>query len=466
MQRAAIGLAGALVVATACGSDDSASQDGTDGTIGTSADSGSEATSASTDTGRSNPTSESSGSAPDTTDADTAEDTGTTTGGQFTCRAPLLDETFEIDPVGTDGQIHPAVFFDAELQGVWVAYNAPSADGSSKFDVFVARVGCDSNAQIEPTLVNQTTGQNDIDPDLARGDGNLLVTWASDNGAGGSDNLAVLVQSLGLDGQPTLTQDVALATTFDGEAFSGSAWMSRIAAVGAGEFAIIGTRAIESVSAFQVFVQRVDDQAQSLGDTAAFAPIPNFAHDTPHLAVEPSGDVVAAWVRTEDFELRQVETTRVVGSAFEDADPTLLTETHATGPALVSGPQGTLLAVSEAQGANARIRLSRLGPAAEPVFVGDDGGLHHAPAIVAMPGGAALLWYRHLGGLSNELLTARVSDDGEALSVSAPVVVPDAVAPPYATTLTHVADDIIFIAWAQGQSPNFRIYGRFVRVGE
>lgn len=456
-------LAGALVVAVACGGDDSTSQDGTGGTA---AESSSEDTGASTDTSDSDSTSESSGGSegddPDTTGADT----DTTTGDQFTCRAPLLDETFEIDPVGTDGQIHPAVLFDAELQGVWVAYNAPSADASGKFDVFVTRVGCDSERQIEPTLVNQTAGQNDIDPDLARGGKNLLVTWASDNGTGGSDNLAVLVQSLGLDGQPMLAQDVTLATTSDGGPYSGSAWMSRIATVDAGEFAIVGTRAVESVSAFQVFVQRVDDQAQSVGDTAAFAPIPNFAHDTPQLAVEPSGDVVAAWVRTEDFELRQVETARAIGSAFEEADATLLTETHATGPALASGPRGTLLAVSETQGANARIRLSRLTPGAEPVFVGDDGGLHHTPAIVAMPDGAALLWYRSLGGLDNELLTARVSDDGDTLSVSAPAVVPDAVAPPYTTTLTHVTDDIVFVAWAQGQSPNFRIYGRFVRVGE
>ncbi|MEM6989908.1 MAG: hypothetical protein AAF721_05410 [Myxococcota bacterium] len=448
MRRAALGVLGVWALA-ACDPDPPAMGE----TGGTDSD---------TDVGStSGATTEGGTGSSDGGPVDSSESGATTTAPTVTCDAPLLDETFEIDPGGANGQIQPGVVFDAQAGGVWVTYNAPSADGSGKFDVFVARLGCDGAPQIEPLLVNQTAGSNNIDPDLARIGDDILVTWSADDGSGGDSNLSILLQSLGPDGAPLWPEDRALVTTLDDAPFSASAWMPRLVAANA-DFAIVGTRAIEAASAFQVFVQRVDSEGDALGGTAALASMPGVAHDTPHVAADEAGALVAAWVRTEDFELRQVEFASAIDGAFDPEVATRLLEGNATGPSVAMGPDGPLIAVSETQGAGARIRVSATQADATPMHAGEDGGLHHTPVLVATTGGAALSWYRNLGGLSNEVLVARVDVEAGALVVGEPEVVPDAVAAPYATTMTHVGGGVVFVAWAQGDSPNFRVYGRFM----
>ncbi len=390
----------------------------------------------------------------------------TSTGADVSCAAPVLDQTFELDPSGVNGQIQPGVTFDPTADGVWVTYNAPSADGSGKFDVMVTRIGCDGAAQIDPTLVNRTGGDNDIDPELVRVGDDIIVAWSSDDGSGGDGNLSIRLQSLDLEGQPQLEEDRVLATTIDGAPFSGSAWMPRLSASASGEIAIVGTRAVEAASAFQVFVQRLDGSAQPVGDTVAFAPIVDVFHDTPHLVHDAAGDVVVAWVRTEDFELRQVELALAVDDAFEEDAPVLIADTPATGPALALTDGGALLAVGEPQGSGGRIRIGQATPgdSTTPAYGGDGSTVEHTPAIVAVPGGAAVAWYRNVGGLANEVWTGRVEDNGDSLVMGSPSMIPDAIAAPYATTMTHVGNGVVFVAWAQGDSPNFRVYGRFVAV--
>lgn len=409
------------------------------------------------------------GSSSSSTDAgesssDEGNDDGSSSGEPVSCASPVLDQTFELDPGGVDGQIQPGVTFDPAADGVWVTYNVPSADGSGKFDVMVTRVGCDGDAQVGPTLVNQTGGDNDIDPELARVGDDIVVVWSSDDGSGGAGNLSIRMQTLDLDGNPQLEDDAVLQTTLGGRPFVGSAWMPRLAAGDAGELAIVGTRAVEAASAFQVFVQRIDPGAQSIGETIAFAPIVDVHHDTPHLVFDDAGDVIATWVRTEDFELRQVELGQVVGDAFEDDVPALALDDAARGPALALTDQGVLLAMGQPQGNGGRIRVSRVAAGTDPVYAGDGSSVDHTPAIVGIPGGAAVVWYRNLGGLANEVWTARIDDDGESLAIGEASVVPDAVAAPYATTMTHVGGGVVFVAWAQGDSPNFRAYGRFIAI--
>lgn len=448
-----------LGMLVACDSDD-----------GDSAGADTTGSSTSTDDGEPESTSEGTAAADASTDTGVADsssgETGTdasssTGGGEVSCAAPVLDVTFELDPDGASGQIQPGVVFDAAADGVWVTYNKPAADGSGQFDVFATRVGCDGIGQIEPVLVNQTSGTNDIDPELARSGDDIVVTWSADDGSGGGANLAILLQALELDGQPRWTRDVALATTMDGRPFVGSAWMPRLAAGDDGQFALIGTRAIEAASAFQVFVQRFDATATPVGDTAAFAPAVGVANDTPHLAVGADGEIVAAWVRTEDFELRQVETGVVADDAFAPDDPQLLTAAHAVGPTVAVTAQGPWIAAGQGQGASSRIRVSAVG-ATDVAYTPDDGQIDHTPALVATESAAAVVWYRNLGGLANEIRFAGVTVVDGVPSIGEPTVIPDAVAAPYATTATHVGGDVVFVAWAQGDSPNFRVYGRFV----
>ncbi len=455
MRRRAIWL-GAVLGLWACGDD--AGADGTDSGSSSTTTGVTSTSDGSTSGGSTNADTSSGGAGTETTDGESSGDDATTTGAMASCTAPTLEETFELDPNGPNGQIHPAVFYDASLDAVWVTYNVPSEDGSGQFDVFATRVGCDGQAQLDPVRVNQTLGDNDIDPELVRTDAGLLVVWSSDDGTGGGSNLDIRMQLLDDDGFAQWSADHVLETTFEGAPFTASAWMPRISAGAGGDVAVVGTRGIEAASAFQVFVQRVAGDGSSLGSTVAWAPMPGIAHDTPHLAVDADGDAWTAWVRTEDFVLRQVETGRVVGDAFAAATPTLLQNTDSTGPSVVSTSDGVFVAVSEALGAGRRVSVVGLEPAVAEVMLGET-GLHHTPALAPVPGGVAVAAYRNLGGLDNELWVARVNNDATA---TVPVAIPGAVAAPYATTITHVGDGVVFVAWAQGDSPNFRVFGRLV----
>jgi hypothetical protein len=137
----------------------------------------------------------------------------------------------------------------------------------------------------------------------------------------------------------------------------------------------------------------------------------------------------------------------------------LLQDTNSTGPSVAVTDAGVVLGVDEAAATGRRIRVAAWDPAGPDTVLADDGALHHTPALVAVPGGVAVATYRNVGGLSNELWVASVAADGSA---TAAVTVPDAIAAPYASTITHVGGGVVFVACAQGDSPNFRVRGRFM----
>jgi len=451
------------LVLSACGSDDTAGQDGGEGTAAVTTSGSTSGPLSTVDATTASRTETDEGS-----DPDTGSSTGTTkddTGGELSCFSPVLGETLTLDPDGPDGQIHPSVWFDAESEGVWVVYNAPNNAGL--FDVFVTRVGCDGITQVAPTQVNHTPEHNDVDPDIVRDGDRMIVVWTSDDGSGGDSNLGIALQSIDLDGTPQLEDDRVLETSLGAVPFVGNAWMPRLAAGELGGLAVIGTRANEAANAFQVFVQRLGPDAVSEGPTAAFDGL-TASHTTPHAALNSAGDVLAAWVSTEDSVLHQIEVGRMSGDdEFDTRVPTVVVADNSSAPAIVVSPPQVYMARAVGAGGSGQIQVARgLGLDSPTTLVNDDGTPQHTPAMAPMPEGAALAWYRNMGGFANALLVARVHDDEAALVVDPPIVVPDAIAAPYATTVTHVTDELVFVAWTQGTSPAFRIYGRFVDLGD
>ncbi len=405
----------------------------------------------------------------DTTTAD--DDSGSSTsssessGGSDGCvDALVLDETFAIDPDGVTTQIQASVSFDPIADGVWVVYSLPAADGSGVFDIHVTRLHCDGTHQLAPRRINTLDGRNDIDAELARLGDDLLVVWASDDGISPEGNIQILAMGLDPDGNPTFDAEVILRTTSGGQPVTGSAWMPRLRA-DAETFVLAGTRAVAST--FEVFVQRLDARAELVGEAIAPPVEPGVGHDTVDFAMLDDGALAVAWAGSDDTGPVQVRHAMVIDDAFVPDPAPLLLEDEASGPALARDPSGTgaYVAVSVVAGAGRTIQVARAEPGARtpPVVLGD--GLSHGPSLATGPTGAGVAWYRNISGIRNALWVARIVDDGDTLTATAEQAIPDAEAAPYASTITHVVDDVYFVAWSQGQSPDLRLYGRFVDLG-
>ncbi|MFH2004951.1 MAG: hypothetical protein ABI333_00060, partial [bacterium] len=162
------------------------------------------------------------------------------------CEAPLKDTVFELDPDGPDTQIHVAAAFDGEA--VWIVYNRPDSRGY--FDVYGLRLGCDGAVVLPPFMIN-TTDENDVDPTLAVADGNVYVTWASDNNTG-VNNMDILFRTFDVDGTPIMAADQILETTHDGTPVVGNAMAPDVAALPNGQFVVAGARGLDVAPGFQV----------------------------------------------------------------------------------------------------------------------------------------------------------------------------------------------------------------------
>ena len=91
----------------------------------------------------------------------------------------------------------------------------------------------------------------------------------------------------------------------------------------------------------------------------------------------------------------------------------------------------------------------------------------HTPGAVAGPEGGALVWYRLVSGIRNDVMAQRFIYDGEAFTAqgdAAQVNDDGEFGAPYAPAIAHVKDNVYFVVWSQGTSPAFRLKGRFVEL--
>ena len=84
--------------------------------------------------------------------------------------------------------------------------------------------------------------------------------------------------------------------------------------------------------------------------------------------------------------------------------------------------------------------------------------------LAAREGGGALVYYTNVGGLANELHAVAFAYDGSGFTLGTAVMLIPQTVPPYQATITHVTDDVYFVAWSGGPNPDYRIYGTFVEL--
>lgn len=380
------------------------------------------------------------------------------------CVTPLVTgQTFALDPEGPDTQIHASAIFDGE--SVWVAYNRPDVEGG--FDVFAARLDCDGSARVAPFRVN-TTDHNDIDPTLATRGGHLYLAWQSDTGQF-PDNMELLVRTYLVDGTPVMTADRVLDTVRGGVTETGNHWLPTLAPL-AGGFAVAGARAVDDASGFQVFVQRLANDGADAEESfdASFTPLASQTY--PALASASDGTLHLAYLQAfgPDWEDFVLHTAVAPGARVVDPLPPVAPagRTLSGSAHLAAGSGGRVLLAFDDAVVN-RVVLTdatHFGAGAPEALVGEVGLVNHSPVLAAAPGGGAVAWYRHVTGFYSELWVQRFDYDGAAFALGTPALVTGEWVPPYAPAITHVKDNIYFVAWSQGTSPDFRLMGIFLEL--
>jgi hypothetical protein len=371
----------------------------------------------------------------------------------------VLDTVFELDPDGPDTQIHVNAAFDGE--SLWVVWNRP--DGNNYFDVWAQRLGCDGAALVAPFLVN-TTDHNEIDPSVAVGDGNVYVVWQADNNTG-VNNMDILMRTYTVDGAPIMTADAIVETTYDGTPVEGNVMAPGVTALPGGQFAVSGVRGLDVAPAWQVFAQRLHADGSLVAE--ALSPIiePAATHMYPAIEARPDGTLHLAYTRAEGIYERIYHTAYAADATAPDPNPPVegIVGAEGTGVALASSPSGDIVYLAFGDGNNIALTTTDATDGPTPVYIGGS-GTAHSPVLATRDGGGALVYYVNVGGLNNELRAVAFSYDGTTLSFSTVVVlIPDTV-PPYQASITHITDDIYFVAWSGGPNPDYRISGQFVEL--
>lgn len=376
------------------------------------------------------------------------------------CVSALGPAAFDVAPATDGAQIHADAAFDGEA--VWVVWASFAEDGGG--DIFGTRIGCDGTVLVPPLAMNVAFDANDLDPSVAASAGRVLVAWHSDNGAS-PENLDIYLRLFERDGTPVWDAERLFEGVVDGAVNTRNAWMPDLAPFPHGGFGLAGAWGTEGAPAFQVFVQALSSEGEALGDAVNVDLDAEASQIEPELAASPAGELAVLWADAP-FEGRE----RVLARRFA------LTEAGVGAPAaaareVLEGAGGARGAVAFATDGDVRYAVTQPSGAGSEVVVVDGDGAALArwqgPAGFVAPAlapsgadgvGVAVAWMRVLSGTRATLL-ASFPGLAEAIEVAS-----DPPVGPYETVLTAVGPDVVFLAWVEGTSPEFRLRGRFLRA--
>lgn len=381
----------------------------------------------------------------------------------------VFGNIFSIDPAGPDTQIHAAAAYDGT--GIWVVYNRPGSD--SNFEVWAVRLACDGTPLVKPFRVNHESGYNDTDPALAVNANVVMFAWQEDNGQS-PNNLSVRYRSFNIDGSPLMAADHVLDLT-GGLAEGQNSWMVKLAALPDAKFALVSAVGAKGYQGFQVWMQIIDQAGSNVGSGLLPAPEKGVTQTFPTVASDMVNTIYIAWQResnddSTDVGVRMVSIP-IIGTV---KDPVQAFDPYSghrnQAPDYTSTVQGGLpwmaFQTSGQTATHIAVRNGRDFSAASVIL--DDGpGMNHTPAVVSVQNGGAIVWYRQLSGIKNEVRFQEFQTDtaGNPIMLGKSVQLNTNPAAPYQPAIAALPDGY-FVAWSEGKSPAFRINGVFVHKSD
>lgn len=381
-----------------------------------------------------------------------------------TCATPVGSGMLgALDAVTPAPQIHPWAEFDGET--IWVAYTGEDDTDSNLFDTWVLRLECDGSIAAEPGRVTTTAGRNEIDPVLAVGPDSVMLAWISDNQTG-VDNIDTVLRGYDLDGEPLSDGDVTLETTVGGAAVTGNAWDPALAPLPDGRFLLAGARVAPGATTFRAYGQRLEADAALSGESFELDEPGPETHGRVSATATAAGDAWVSWsVLTADGDTAVSARVAAGAESATERAPLMASAVESSGASLrISGGLSVAALTVSADGESDIGLVAELDGVTHTATLGDPVGLDHSAIVAVGPErtGAVAYW-RNLGGLNNQLVLRGFAVSETGVTLGQPLEIEHAIpAPPYPPAITHVADGVYFVAWAEGDNPEFYLQGALI----
>jgi hypothetical protein len=359
-----------------------------------------------------------------------------------------VEGVMDLAPGMPSTQIHP----DSVMAGgeIWLAYNVPDETGI--FDVYLQSIRCDGSTGHGPERIDTPEGHNETYPRLAASGDTILLAWQTDSGET-PYNLSINWQLLDSGGS-ALSEVSKWQPTIGGEDVEGNAWMPSLAALPGGGFALGGSVGLRS-NGFSLVVQQLSADGD-WGDGLEIEPIEEGSQYEATLGAGGDGSLWVAWKADQDIDTVRHARLETDGGLQIVQEASGIGDTAVQGgPSYSSDWEGApLLAYHQANASYDIYAASTLI---------ENPGTDHLPHIVKGESLSLVAWFHVQSGLSNDLMLAHVDGSGE---ISEPWThASEPATAPYRAAVAHAGGDVFFVAWAQGESPDFRLAGSFVSIG-
>jgi hypothetical protein len=281
----------------------------------------------------------------------------------------------------------------------------------------------------------------------------------------GVDNLDVMLRGFARDGTGLDEAPTNVQPTVGGSPLTGNGWMPALAADPTGGFLLAGAFAAPGAQAFQAVMQGLDANGVPSGAGTLPALSATDSQVNPAVAVAPDGQRLLAW------ETLPSHGDKLIQLSVDGGAPLSFGEGSDAGlPSLAADGGGTVWLVwYEEQGGeyDLQVRASDLVGAPATAVLGAGSRIDSSPIVVAAEEGVLVAWARILSGIQAELVVQPLRLEGGSIVAGVEQVLDTetAVLSAYLPGLTWLCDDVWFVAWVEGSSPDYVVKGRFVHAG-
>lgn len=381
-----------------------------------------------------------------------------------------IGNPFEPDQLGVNTQLHPSAVFDGE--GIWVAYSLPN-DVTSNFDTWALRLKLDGSPWVAPFKVN-TSEANNLDPALAVSDGRLLIVWQADTGEFNEDgvgNMVIFYRLFTVEGEAINDVDIKFDPSREGQKVAGNKINPMPAPLPGCKFKLAGSRGLDSVRGWQVFLHEIDCQGLLSGEPLDVDYDPDATQMYSSIAPSKDGGAWLGYIESpqSDLDMSRVYLSELASdgtlvTAVEVIPDTQSNSIHFSTP---GASEAVYLGMTREYGGASDILITRvdLDERPNPLSLSENRAFDHSPIPAGDDSQGAVIWHRMTSGYkSNVMLQAFAFKSGQLSAASKEVQLNYLAAAGYfPTDLVYVGDSTYFAIWSEGANPNFRLKARFIR---
>src|SRR5690554_5950726 len=208
-------------------------------------------------------------------------------------RGQSLDVAVRVAPGSLKPQYQASAAFDGS--GIWIVYSEAAGDDSAEdntaHNIMATRVSCSGEQRATPIQLNEEPVYlKSPSPSLAIKDGTVYFTWST-KPSQVSQVTKIMVRTYDIDGEALMAQPKEVNFEVD---FKSGNWLNpAVVALSATQAVIVGSGT--NSNDFQVFLQAITNQGDSLGAALPVNSEPDNLQRLPVATVAASGDIWVAW---------------------------------------------------------------------------------------------------------------------------------------------------------------------------